>query len=103
MRESAWRPFGRWVLEKDLSHVLAAVSCKEKFQLFSSELKGAIDLVLPWRTVKVNSLDRPWVTKRLKAAITKRQEAFINYGKDSNSYKMWRNKVQNEIKAAKRL
>ena len=79
------------------------MSCKEKFQLFSTELKGAIDLLLPWRTVKINSSDRPWITKRLKAAITKRQEAFINYGKDSNSYKMLRNKVHKEIKAAKRL
>ena len=76
----------------------------KKFQLFSSELKGAIDLLLPRKTVnKVNSSDRPWITKRLKVAITKRQEALINYGKDSNSYKMWRNKVHKEIKAVKRL
>jgi len=46
---------------------------KKKFQLFSSELKGAIDLLLPWRTVnKVNSSDRPWITKRLKVAITEK-------------------------------
>ena len=62
MRESAWRPFGRWMLEKDWTHVLEAASCKEKFQLFSSELKGAIELLLPWRTVKINSSDRPWIT-----------------------------------------
>ena len=46
MRESAWRPFGRWTLEKDWTHVLEAASCKEKFQLFSSELEGAIKLLL---------------------------------------------------------
>ena len=40
MRESAWRPFGRWMLEKDWSHVLAAVLCKEKFQLFSITMKN---------------------------------------------------------------
>ena len=42
MRESAWRPFGRWMLEKDWTNVLEAASCKEKFQLFSSELKGLL-------------------------------------------------------------
>ena len=52
MRESAWRPFGRWMLEKDWTNVLEAASCKEKFQLFSSELKGAIELLLPWRLLK---------------------------------------------------
>ena len=103
MRESAWRPFGRWMLEKDWTHVLEAASCKEKFQLFSSELKGAIELLLPWRTVKINSSDRPWITKRLKSSIKKRQEAFIKHGKDSSTYKMWRNNVQKEIKSAKRL
>ena len=103
MRESAWRPFGRWLLEKDWTHVLEAASCKEKFQLFSSELKGAIELLLPWRTVKTNSSDRPWITKRLKSSIKKRQEAFIKHGKDSSTYKMWRNNVQKEIKSAKRL
>ena len=103
MRESAWRPFGRWMLEKDWAHVLEAASCKEKFQLFSSELKGAIELLFPWRTVKMNSSDRPWITKRLKLSIKKRQEAFIKHGKDSSTYKMWRNNVQKEIKSAKRL
>ena len=101
MRESAWRPFGRWMLEKDWTHVLEAASCKEKFQLFSSGLKGAIELLLPWRTVKINSSDRPWITKRLKSSIKKRQEAFIK--QDSSTYKMWRNNVQKEINSGKRL
>ena len=77
MRESAWRPFGRWMLEKDWALVLEAASCKEKSQPFSSELKGAIELSLPWRTVKINNSDRPWIAKRLKSSIKKRQEAFI--------------------------
>ena len=89
------------MLEKDWTHVLEAASCKEKFQLFSSELKGAIELLLPWRTVKINSSDRPWITKRLKSSIKKRQEAFIK--QDSSTYKMWRNNVQKEINSAKRL
>ena len=85
MRESAWQPLGRWMLEKDWTHVLEAASCKEKFQLFSSELKGAIELLLPWRTVKINSSDGPWIRKRLKSSIKKRQEAFIKHGKDSST------------------
>ena len=88
---------------KDWTHVLEAASCKEKFQLFSSEINRAIELLLPWRTVKINSSDRPWITKRLKSSIKKRQEAFIKHGKDSSTHKMWRNNVQKEIKSAKRL
>ena len=44
-------------------------------------------------TVKINSSDRPWITKRLKSSIKKRH----------STYKMWRNNVQKEIKSAKRL
>ena len=43
------------------------------------------------------------MTKRLKSSIKKRQEAFIRHGKVSSTYKMWRNKVQKEIKSAKRV
>ena len=51
--------------------------------------------------MKINSSDRPWITKRLKSSIKKRQEAFIK--QDSSTYKMWRNNVQKEINSAKRL
>ena len=47
MRKSAWRPSGRWMVEKDWSHILATPSREEKQELFFSELQGAIDRGLP--------------------------------------------------------
>jgi hypothetical protein len=41
------------------------------------------------------------MTKKIKNCIYKRQIAFIRHGKDSLSFKFWRNKVQCEIKMAK--
>ena len=76
-------------------------SCEDKFQLFLSELKEAIDIYLPEKTVTIHQNDRPWMTKELKLMIRKRQNAFTKYGKNSRPYKKWRNKVQQKIKTAK--
>ena len=67
-----------------------------------SELYFAIDKFLPQRTVRKHQTDRPWITNKIKKWIFKRQTAFIRHGKDSTIYKFWRNKVQREIKAAKK-
>jgi hypothetical protein len=48
-----------------------------------SELKEAIDIYLPEKTVTIHQNDRPWMTKELKFVIRKRQNAFIKYGKNS--------------------
>ena len=45
--------------------------------------------------------DRPWVTPKIRAWIRKRQIFLARYGKDSQSFKQWRNKVQRAIKASK--
>ena len=101
MRDSAWRPFGRWMIEKNWSNVYNAETCEEKFQAFMSNLHQAVDLYLPWRTTKVHDSDRPWITKKLKLLIHKRQNAFTRFGKHSTIYKQLRNKVQSEIRLAK--
>ena len=56
---------------------------------------------MPWRTTKVHDSDRPWITKKLKLLIHKRQNAFTRFGKHSIIYKQLRNKVQSEIRLAK--
>ena len=102
MRESAWRTLGRWMTQKDWSSVLNATTCEEKFDKLMSELHFAIDKFLPQRTVRKHPTDHPWITNEIKKWIFKRQTAFIRHGKDSIIYKFWRNKVQREIKAAKK-
>lgn len=34
MRDSSWRAFGRWIIEKDWSLIFNAPSCEQKYQLF---------------------------------------------------------------------
>ena len=38
MRDSAWCALGRWITQKDWSSVLEANMCKDKFDLFNSDL-----------------------------------------------------------------
>ena len=43
---------------------------------------------------------KPSITQSLKLSISKRQKLFHKYGKDSENYKYWRNKVQRDVKLA---
>ena len=65
------------------------------------ELNRAIDTFLPLQTITKHPTDRPWMTKKIKNCIYKRQTAFYRYGKESLTFKYWRNKTQYEIKMAK--
>ena len=99
-RDSAWRTFGRWLTNKDWSPVLAAESCKEKLDIFITDLQNAVDTYLPWKTLKVHPTDRPWTTKKIKKLIKERQAVFTWERKDSPLYKLLRNKVEREIRSA---
>ena len=50
---------------------------------------------------RVHTSDRPWITKKLKTLIRKQQLTFHRHGRDSNCYKLLREKVQKEIRSAK--
>ena len=100
-RDSAWRALGRWIVEKEWSSILNAPSCEDKYDSFMCEINCAIDTFRPLQTIKKRPTDRPWITKKIKNCICKRQSAFTRHGKDSLSFKFWRNKVQREIKMAK--
>ena len=50
----------------------------------------------------MHSTDKPWLTPKIKAFFAKRQKALAQFGKDSPSFHMWRNKVQASIKSCKR-
>ena len=102
MRDSAWRTLGRYMIQKDWSSVLNATTCENKLNELMSELHSAIDKFLPQRTIKKHPTDRPWITNNIKRLIDKRQNMFIRYGKDSKTYKSLRNKIQREIKTAKK-
>ena len=101
MRDSAWRALGQWMTEKDWYSVLNTESCEDKFRLLMMELTSAIDSFLPRKIGKKHPTDRPWISKKLKFWIRKRQSAFLRHGEDSSNYKFWRNKVKGEVKKAK--
>ena len=83
MRDSARRALGRWMTEKDWYSVLNTESCEDKFRLLMMELTSAIDSFLPRKIVKKHPTDCPWISKKLKSSIRKRQSAFLRHGKDS--------------------
>ena len=87
--------------EKDWYSVLKTESCEDKVRLLMMDLTSAIDSFLPPKIVKKHPTDRPWISKKLKSRIRKRQSAFPRHGKNSPNYKFWRNKVQGEVKKAK--
>ena len=66
-----------------------------------SELNCAIDIFLPLQTIKKHPTDQPWMTKKIKNCIYKQRTAFFRYGKESLTFKYWRNKTQYEIKMTK--
>ena len=101
-RASNWRSFGQWLTTKDWSEIYSTPSCERKFAILTQELDAALDVCFPWKTAKKHVNDRPWITNNIKRSISKRQSAFTKYGKDSILYKFWRNRVQREIKFAKR-
>ena len=101
MRDSAWRAFGRWMVQMDWSGVSNMGSCQDKYNKLMQEINSAMNMFLPERIIKKHPNDRPWVTSKLKKWICKRQNAFFRYGKSSLLYKFWRNKIQREIKTMK--
>ena len=85
-----------------LDTLFALDSCKNKFDFFIQTLSAAIDRYLPIKVSRMRSTDKPWLTPKIKVLIAKRQKALAQFGKDSPSFHMWRNKVQASIKTCKR-
>jgi hypothetical protein len=73
-------------LEKDMILGIRNVR-NEAHDAFMCELNSAIGTFLPLQTIKKHPTDRPWMTKKIKNCICKRQIAFIRQGKDSLSFK----------------
>ena len=101
-RDSRIRKFGQWITSFSWHEIYSAISCKGKFERFHRTLAGAIDRFMPARVHSLHSTDKPWMTTKIKAWITKRQKCLASYGKDSPTFKVWRNKVQRSIKHCKR-
>ena len=60
-----------------------------------------IEYYFPLNKTKICKSDKAWMTPSVKIAIAKRRKAFHIYGKNSEAYKFWRNKVQRDVKRAR--
>ena len=61
-----------------------------------------IECYFPNKLTNVRVSNKPCITQSLKSSISKRQKLFHKYGKDSESYKYWRNRLQRDVKLARR-
>ena len=77
------------------------VFVRRKIKTFVPELSKGIGMFLLFRAVKKDPTDRPWITNKIKMWIRKRQATFIQQGKNSIAYRLWRNKVQCALRTAK--
>jgi hypothetical protein len=55
--------------------------CKDKFDLFNSDLSQAIHRFLPQKEVRKHPTDRPWITTKIKKEIQKRNQLLSSKGK----------------------
>lgn len=101
LRDSNVRPFGQWITCFNWSDVFEIHDCNLKFAKFNDILSDKIDYYFPLNLTNVRKSDKPWITSSLKLFIKKRQHALHAFGKSSEIYKKWRNKVQVEVKSAR--
>lgn len=101
-RESRKAELGRYLSAIDWNLLLSSTStCEEMLNLFNEVLHTALDLLMPFKRVRVHPSDAPWMTQNLKSLIIKRQTAFHKQGADSFQFKYYRNVVNRERKVCK--
>ena len=100
LRESKIRYFGQTITSFDWSEIYELSDVNEKYNKFNEIVSAMIECHFPNKLTNVRVSDKPWITQSLKSSISKRQKLFHKYGKNSENYKYWRNKVQRDVKSA---
>ena len=96
LRESKIRYFGQTITSFDWSEIYELSDVNEKYNKFN--VSAMIECHFPNKLTNVRVSDKPWITQSLKSSISKRQKLFHKYGKNSENYKYWCNKVQRDVK-----
>ena len=97
MRPSKRLAMRTYLESVDLDTILnSADSCEDKTSLLEQIIKTGLDNVMPIRTRKVHSTERPWITSSLKNLLQKRQSA-LSRG-DDQMFRELRNRVNRERK-----
>ena len=70
-----------------------------QFQFFTAIVNSVVDECLPFKRVKIDSNDKPWITHDIKRLIAKRQRAWSSG--NNVMFKFYRNKVNYLCKKAR--
>ena len=88
--------FGRWTYRHSwFSDLAESPSPDEMAESLTSDLKSAIDLFFPTKTVRIHNTDKPWMTSSIKQLIVERQRAY--YLGTREQFKHIKNKVRKAI------
>ena len=87
---------GRWVCQHQwFNNEGHRTSVDTMTESFTSDLKTAIDLYFPKKSVRIHPTDKPWMTSTIKKLIIDRQQAY--HSGHFDQWKSLRNKVRHTI------
>ena len=93
---------GRYLAAIDWSSLFASLdACEDMWNVFHAVVQSGLDILMPIKQIRIHPDDAPWMNKRLKSFVQKRQEAFNIYGVNSIQFKQYRNLVNRERKTCR--
>ena len=102
LRDSSIRHFGQTTTSTDWTEIFEIPDPNLKYRRFNEVVSAMMDCFFPNKPTSVRESDKPWMTSSLKSSISKRQKSLHKYGRNSQAYRFWRNKVQRDVKVARR-
>ena len=99
IKQTNTNPFGDFLENFDWNQVLGEEGVDKKVQTFLERTNSMINQFFPEKTIRRHSIDKLFITNKIKGLIAKRDKAYKS-GK-SELYKSLRNQVSIEIKKAK--
>ena len=102
LRDSSIRHFGQTITSTDWTEIFEIPDPNLKYRRFNEVVSAMMDCFFPNKPTSVRESDKPWMNSSLKSSISKRQKSLHKYGRNSQAYRFWRNKVQRDVKVARR-
>ena len=84
MKELGLKAMRDWLMKEKWGEVFAAETADEKAQIFQKTILDKLDGYLPEKEIKINVVDQPWFTAKLKKLDRKRKRI---YKKEKKSFK----------------
>ena len=86
----------------DWTEIYATPDPNSKYQRFNELISAVMNNFSPNKPTSVRESDKSWMTSSIKTSIRKRQKSFHKCGKNSQVYSFWRNKVQCDVRVARK-